>query len=449
MNSVNILDFGAKPNIENQTEQIQKTIDYCFKNGGGEVIIPQGKFFTGGIRLRSNVFLHLQKNAELIGSRNPNDYNIIRFDVIEPIKEDDFTDILWKPVGERINYDHINKCGSSWNNALIKAIDAENIGIIGEKGATINGRDCYDENGEEHYRGPHAINFHRCSNILFKGYTVKNSANWAHALFDCKNISVKNIKVEGGHDGIHITSCDNTIISDSEFYTGDDCIAGIDNVNTIVKNCILNTACSAFRFGGTNVKINSCKMYGPAKYLFRGSMSTEEKKNGVASGEGHRYNMLSAFTYYSDFSRKIRYTPSNIIISDCKIENSDRFLHYNFSGNEPWQCNKPLRDITFSGVTATNIAYPLNAYGSNDTPIRLTISDSQIAFANPEKKEFMRLYGYEKVVLKNLKIKNTNTAPLIKQWSENGEIILDNVECDEKIKQISCLCTEKFFTPAI
>ena len=68
-NIFNILDFGAKPNAEElQTDKIQKAIDKCFEMGGGEIVIPEGVFMTGGIRLRSNMPLHLMKNAVLKGS---------------------------------------------------------------------------------------------------------------------------------------------------------------------------------------------------------------------------------------------------------------------------------------------------------------------------------------------------------------------------------------------
>ena len=70
-----ITDYGAVPGINSlQTEKIQSAIDKCFSEGGGEVIIPEGTFMTGAIRLRSNVTLHLLKNACLKGSKNPEDY---------------------------------------------------------------------------------------------------------------------------------------------------------------------------------------------------------------------------------------------------------------------------------------------------------------------------------------------------------------------------------------
>ncbi len=429
MNIRYVTDFGAVPFSEDpQTEMLQRAIDHCFKIGGGEVRVPAGDFLTGGLRLRSNVRLYLEQGAHLIGSREPKDYFAVLSDKLEPLAPNDLTDVLWKPVDVRKNFDHMNRAGSSWNNALIRAIDADNIAIIGENGSYIDGRDCFDISGEEHYRGPHAVNFFRCSNIIFKGYEIKNSANWAHALFDCTNIQMENVTVTAGHDGIHLTSCRNIDIRRCDFYTGDDCIAGIDNLNMSVSDCVLNTACSAFRFGGTNAVIEKCRIFGPAKYLFRGSLSDEEKRNG-GQPVGGRRNMLSAFTYYADFSRNISRPAGHILMTDCDISNADRFLHYNYSGNEPWQRNKPLEEITFKRIKARGIKNPLTAYGSSDIPIRLALEDCEISFSeNRAPEAFMHLCNYDKVLLKNTTVKNVNGGELIKSWSEGGEIVADNFD---------------------
>lgn len=430
LKTVSITEYGAESNGEICTEYIQKAIDDCFLNGGGTVVVPSGRYLTGSVRLRSNVTLYLKKNACLEGSRSPEDYKKFINDSIEPIKEEYKTTDVWKSVAERKSYDFMNCPAGRWSNAIIRAIDAENIAIIGEENSEIDGMDCFDELGEENYRGPHAISMHYCRNIRFSGYTVRNSANWAHALFGCKNIEMDNVDVIAGHDGVHITTCDNTEIKNCRFYTGDDCVAGIDNINVTVENCDLNTACSAFRFGGTNVLITDCRIYGPARYLFRGSLSDEEKRSGRVSRENtnHRFNMLSVFTYYADFSREIREIPGNIIVKNSAVENADRFLHYNFSGNEPWQANKPMRDITFENIKASGIKMPLTVYGDRNTRALLSIKNCDIAFGKGTVGvPFMQAANYENIKLENIKISNISSAPLIKKWTD-GEISLNNVE---------------------
>jgi len=471
-NIYNIFDFGAVSDVEKlQTAKIQAAIDECFLSGGGEVVIPEGDYLTACIRLRSNVTLHLEKNAHLIGSKNARDYDV-KEDGIEPYRDEDRTAAVWAPpqgyenvsngsdnmvmsgkadiLDNGDDFEFFNKPLSSWNNGIIKAIDAYDIAVICDDGAYIDGRDCFDETGEEHYRGPFAINMHRCNNIRFEGGHIKNSGNWAFALFDSRNVIVEKALVEAGHDGVHMTSCDNVTIRDCEFYCGDDCVAGIDNLNVVVKNCILNTACSAMRFGGTNALIEHCKAYGPAKFMFRGSLTDEEKRSGASAGSGHRHNMLGFFTYYSDYTREIRETPGNIKIKNCTVENADRFLHYNFSGNEPWQRNKPLASIEFENITATNVKHPITAYGDKTCPISLTIKNCNIHLSDDrEILPLMYLCNAEMVDLSNTIVENFKNDVLIKRWDENGNIKTDGFVCENFSGECWVVAGESFVCEAI
>ena len=449
----NIMDFGAVPNVaELQTDKIQAAIDKCFESGGGKIIVPEGMFICGGIRLRSNCTLYLKTGAILKGSRNPDDYFGYLSDKVEPLSENKITDKVWRrtELDEVKDYTFMSRPGSRWNNALIKAVNAENVAIIGESGSILDGSDCFDEKGEENYRGPHCINMFYCKNVTFKGYTVKDSANWAHALFYCDNILADSINVLAGHDGIHMSVCENVKIQNCGFYTGDDCVAGFANVNVAVRNCELNSACSAMRFGGTNAIIEKCHIYGPCKYLFRGSLSDEEKRNGTKPNvDGHRNNMLSVFTYYSDFSMPIEHQPENIIISDCKIDYADRFLHYNYSGNEMWQQNRPLKSIRFENITATDISMPLTAYGDKKTPITLEMDNVSISFRKGfERIDFIHVCNYDLIMLKNLELKNYKGNAFLKKWSD-GNIIIDNLKCDLDKEKFEVAATEKFHAEPI
>ena len=61
----NILDCGAKVCDKVQTEKIQHALDACFLAGGGTVVVPNGIFRTGGLRLRSNTELHKNSAAAI------------------------------------------------------------------------------------------------------------------------------------------------------------------------------------------------------------------------------------------------------------------------------------------------------------------------------------------------------------------------------------------------
>lgn len=357
------------------TAEIQSAIDECFLSGGGEVIIPKGEYLVASLRLRSNVTLHLLEGAVLKGSIDPEDYYFYLDDKIEPIPKDQLdmivpTAVMSKPQSRT------SKPYSRWNNAIIRAINAKNISIIGEKGSIIDGQNCYDEQGEEDYRGPHAINMWFCENITLKGYTIIDSANWAHAIHNSSNITLKDVTVLGGHDGFDIRTCDNTVIERCTFKTGDDCIAGFDNLNVTVRNCYFESGCSMLRFGGTNVVVDNCEGKAPATYGFRGVLSKEDKQTRASSYQRGRTTCKTVFLYYCDYRAEIRETPGNIIIKNSRFHNPETIFALPFG--HIWCCNRSLHDITFENCTFDYVGIPTVISAPEDEPLTLIFTDCQI-----------------------------------------------------------------------
>ena len=367
MKEYRICDFGAKVCDRLQTKEIQAAIDACFLAGGGRVVIPAGIFLTGGIRLRSHVTLYLESGAILRGSRDCNDYSAYLDDELEPIA-----------IPEKRHPSDSVYPYSRWNNGLIKVVDAENVSIIGERGSYIDGANCFDPLGEGRSRGPHAINIQNSKNIYLEGYTVTDSANWAHAIFNTQGITVKNIKVLGGHDGFDIRTCDDVLIENCEFYTGDDCVAGFDNKNVAIRNCVFDCACSAIRFGGTDVLIENCKGIAPSSFGFRGHLTEEEQKNGVPTGEHCRHTMHTAFQYYCDFRADIRYAPGNIVVRNCDFENPKALFLHIFDGEHVWCSNRALGSITFENCSFTGLTEAGVLCSDKDEPLDFRLKNVRI-----------------------------------------------------------------------
>lgn len=439
MLTVNAKDFGLIPNVEElQHGAIQKAIDHCFAQGGGDVVIPRGVYHLGDIRLRSHITLRLESGVHLMGSRNPEDYFNHRGDKVEPIAPERITDApyvgLWTIHGEteyeenKPEYRFRRLPASRWNNAIIRAIDAEDIKVIGERDSVIDGVNCFDPQGEEDYRGPHGMTFYNCKNVELKGYTIQQTGNWAHWLLFCENIIITDVQTLAGHDGADFFSCRNIAVENCVFHTGDDCIAGFGNINVHISDCLLNSSCSAMRFSATNALIEHCRMVGPGQYCFRGSLSKEEKAAGAPSALiGHRNNMLSAFTYYADFSMPIPALPGNILIADCEFENADRFLHYNFSGNETWQRYRSLDSIEFRNIKATNVAMPINAYGAEKVPLSLVLRNIDMSVKEEmADKNLIHACHYRSIVVDGLKVRG-KVKNLICKWSD-GYISLRGLE---------------------
>src|SRR5688500_16566184 len=65
--SFNITKYGAVADGRTlNAKQINAAIDACNKKGGGVVVIPSGLWLSGPVVIKSNVNLHLQKNALLL-----------------------------------------------------------------------------------------------------------------------------------------------------------------------------------------------------------------------------------------------------------------------------------------------------------------------------------------------------------------------------------------------
>lgn len=450
---VSIKDFGAAPNSELvQTEAFQKAIDHCFLKGGGEIEVPTGTYIIGDIRLRSNTTLHLLKNAVLKGSKNPKDYRNILSDQLEPLPLDQATDAHWYHPFEWIKLgggfkDYLYTAGSYWNYGIIRAAFSENIAVIGEEGSLIDGNNVFDPEGEENYRGPHAINMHFCKNIKLYGYTVKDSSNWAHAIFQSENVHFENLTVWAGHDALHTRSCSDVKMYNCKLITGDDCIAGFDNINVHVKGCEISSACSAFRYGGYNVLVEDCHVYGPCKYQFRGSFTDEEKISGVyvSSSPDARNNMLSLLTNFVTSDLPVRHAPGKIVFRNCNVEYADRFLHLNLSGNEPWQVGNPPKDITFENIKAENISMGVCCYGDGIVPVTLNLKNIEYSVRKgSEELPIFKVAHFDSINLDNVKITNYKGNAFIKTWSEGGNVNLNNVECDIKDGELVVRATEDF-----
>ena len=205
-----VTDYGVKPNVtELQTEALQAVFDRC-RDGGGVVVIPRGRFYTAALYMHSDTTLYLESGAELIGSDNCDDYAI--WEIPETVDMRSDMELITQYYGEP---------WESYRRAIISAYGEKNVAIIGEPGSAIDGSNCYDPDGEEGYRGPHAIFFTCCENVLFEGYTARHSGNFLHEANNCKNLTMRRVTCLGGSDGIHLHCTENAIIEDCLFKTGD------------------------------------------------------------------------------------------------------------------------------------------------------------------------------------------------------------------------------------
>ncbi len=235
--------FGVKADgITLNTCSIQKAIDYVNEKGGGRLIFEAGNYLTGTFYLKSNVTLHLEHGATLLGSTNPFDY----------VKD--------RKIG--------------WMS-MIFAVNQENIGITGR--GTINGRGFITATNMVDYihRGiyadplkldrpnetnrPQNIYFRECNHVTITGITLRDPASWNQTYDQCKNLYVDSIYVDSksywNNDGIDIVDCDGVVIKNSYFDAADDviCFKSHDATkmcqNVVVDNCVGRSSANGLKFG--------------------------------------------------------------------------------------------------------------------------------------------------------------------------------------------------------
>lgn len=258
----NVLDYGAVGDGRAlDTPAIQAAIQACHQAGGGTVYAPAGHYLTGSIFLRSNVTLHLDAGATLVGSERLEDYPIV--------------DDRWEGADQKTHA------------PLIAGNDLANIAIVGR--GTIDGRGArwWELHREEKlaYPRPRLVSFTRCANVLIEDVTLTNSPSWTINPIRCENVTVDKVTIinpadSPNTDGINPDSCRNVRISNCYVSVGDDCItikSGTENngrshlvpcENITITNCTMahghgGVVIGSEMSGGVrNVVISNCVFTG-------------------------------------------------------------------------------------------------------------------------------------------------------------------------------------------
>ena len=334
------------------TACIQEQLDLCRDMGGGEVMLCAGEWRVASLRMYSHTTLRLLPGAHVTASADWQDYT-------------DFH------VPTTLGYTYVPHMIQMWNlpphylNAVITAIDAEDVAVIGSPDSFFDGSDCMDPNGEEHFRGPMGMVFCKCRNVHLEGYLFKNAANWCHQLDSCEDVTVRNVHVQAGHDGVNVHHCRRVLMEHCVFETGDDCVAGYNAKDITLRNCILNTSCSSFRIGCENLLVENCVLRGPGVYPHR------------VSG---RHNTLCVFEYYAmEYDDAITRDSKNWVMRNCLIDQVDMLIHY-VPLQDFMHVKKPLWDITFDNVLITGLLTPSAIAPRDNEPLSLTFRNCSLSW---------------------------------------------------------------------
>lgn len=194
--ALNIRDFGAIGDGTNKdTVAFQKALDACAVAGGGEVLVPAGRYLIGSIQIGTRTIIRLEKDSVLTGSSDTNDYPMI--------------DVRWE---------------GRWQpgcRALIYSANVDHTGIIGPGRIEGNAAVAASQNP----RGALVLEPISCNDVRWEDFTVTQGGNWATHPTYCNAVVIKNVKISGNRDGIDIDSCKDVRIEGCDIDTGDDSIS--------------------------------------------------------------------------------------------------------------------------------------------------------------------------------------------------------------------------------
>lgn len=394
----NILKYGAVGNgVANCSKAIKSAIDACNKAGGGRVIIPAGKYFTGPVYLKSNVNLYVAKGATLLFSTRPADYlplvhtrwegvDVMNYSPLvyayrekniaitgEGTLDGQATSANWWPWKGKKEYGF--KTG---NPSQVDTLNRPALFAMAEKDIPQEKRIF----GEGHYLRPQFLQPYKCTNVLIEGVKIIRSPMWVINPVLCNNVTIKGVSVESNgpnNDGCDPESCENVLIKDCFFNTGDDCIAlksgrnrdgrriNVPCENVVIQDCTMANGHGGIVIGSEisggvrNVFAENCKMNSPEldralrvkTSSARGGITENIFLRNISVGQVKQETILLTMFYEDtgNFMPSIR----NIQVDGMTVENG---------GNvgivvEGYQSH-PIESLKLSNVRISNVKKPYN-----------------------------------------------------------------------------------------
>ncbi len=252
----NILDFGAVADgLTLNTTSIDNAITACSKKGGGVVLVPGGMWLTGPIGIKSNINLHIERDAVLLFTTDFDQYPLVEGtyegrraarnqspiygtnleniaitgkgiidgngDAWRMVNKNQLTEQEWKTKvasGGLVSSD-----GKTWfPSAKTKlAFDEKRTAAI------TPGQSLKDFEDVKDFLRPNLVVFNSCKKVLLEGVTFQNSPAWCLHPVLCEELTIRNVFAKNpdyahNGDGVDVESCKNVLIEGCTFDVGDD-----------------------------------------------------------------------------------------------------------------------------------------------------------------------------------------------------------------------------------
>lgn len=396
-----VTDYGAKADgIFDNTKAFKEAIQTCSKNGGGIVIVPSGKYYTGPIHLENDVNFHLEEGAEILFSTKPSDYPIVHtsFEGTELMNYSPLVYAYKKHNvavtgkgtlnGQATKENWWPWCGASsygWKKGIPSQSDPLNrprLVDMAEEGVAVSDRVF----GEGHYIRPNFVEFFECTDILLKDVTIINAPFWVIHPIKSTNVTIDGVTVRShgpNNDGCDPEYSKNVIIKNCTFDTGDDCIAikagrdadgrrvAIKSENIVVQNCTMFdghggvTIGSEISAGVSNVYVENCIMNSPNLDVAirlktnsrRGALIENFYVRNIEIGQVKEAVLKVDMFYNVHGNQTGNFIPriENISLENVKVKNAGKYSILAKGYKE-----SPIKNITFKNVTIEKVGTPFS-----------------------------------------------------------------------------------------
>lgn len=250
--------FGIRSDgVTLNTRSIQFAIDYIAKEGGGRLVFYVGRYLTGSIHLRSNVSIHLNEGAILVGSLNPFDYD-----------KNGWTALIFARDVKNIAITGLGVIDGQGRELAFNVVDVIQKGLV---------KDGFRYDRPEADARAVLIYFFNCENVTMKRVTIRNSASWVQIYEQSKNVELDSLHVDSkaywNNDGIDIVDCEQVKITNCFVDSDDDgiCIKshtpGKQNKDIEIRNNTVRSSANGIKFGTatlggfSNIRIINNRVY--------------------------------------------------------------------------------------------------------------------------------------------------------------------------------------------
>ena len=212
------------------TQAIQQAIDRLSRQGGGQVVIPAGRWLSGRIELKSGVELHLSEGCELHFSGQVEDYLPVVFTRDEGFELYSLGAFIYANGAENIAVTGRGRIVGPSTDCEIYRINhgkALNIEKIITPDMPLTERIFDGVRGQGEVFMPKSVAPINCKNVLIEGITIDQSIYWNVVPQYCEGVIIRGVTVNSyGHgrtDGIDIESCRNVLVEYCALDCQDDC----------------------------------------------------------------------------------------------------------------------------------------------------------------------------------------------------------------------------------